>query len=88
MPTNESHIRSVPQCGVAAISAEYLTDAQICSLLHVNARTTMRWRRDAGGPAFVRVGDRRILYRRSDVEVWLANRTFPHRAAEAYAKAA
>ena len=63
----------------------FLTDAQLCERLHINSRTTMRWRRDGGGPPFVRCGARRILYRRSDVELWAASRTFAHRAAEAVA---
>jgi excisionase family DNA binding protein len=66
-------------------SEEFLTDAQLCALLHCDDRTTLRWRNDGGGPQFVRVGPRRVLYRRSDVEAWLTARTFAHRAAEAVA---
>lgn len=68
--------------------SEYLTDPQVCALLHVVPRTTARWRSDGNGPAFVRAGGRRILYRRSDLERWLAGRTFAHRAAEAVGIAA
>ena len=52
--------------------AEFLTDAQLCELLHVDARTTLRWRRDGGGPKYVRAGLRRVLYRRDDVLAWAA----------------
>lgn len=62
---------------------EFLTDWQLCALLHVDSRTTLRWRSDGDGPPFIRVGGRRILYRRGDIDAWLAARTFPHRAAEA-----
>jgi len=65
--------------------AEFLTDAQLCALLHVDERTTLRWRTDGGGPPFVRVGPRRILYRRVDIDGWISSRTFTHRAAEAVA---
>lgn len=65
--------------------AEFLTDAQLCELLHVDARTTLRWRTDGDGPSFVRVGPRRLLYRRADVDAWISTRTFPHRAAESVA---
>ncbi len=34
------------------------------------------------GPPYVRLGQRRIAYRWSDVEAWLASRTFKSRAAE------
>jgi prophage regulatory protein len=64
-------------------TVEFLTDAQFAALMHVDDRTTLRWRTVGDGPPFVRVGPRRILYRRTDVDAWLAARTFPHRAAEA-----
>lgn len=67
------------------LSAEFLTDAQLCALLHVDSRTTLRWRTDGDGPLFIRVGQRRVLYSRNDVDNWLASRTFAHRAAEAVA---
>lgn len=65
---------------------EFLTDSQVCEMLHVGSRTTMRWRRDGDGPAFVRAGPRRILYRKHDVLAWATARTFAHRAAEAVAE--
>jgi predicted DNA-binding transcriptional regulator AlpA len=68
--------------GGLAATDEFLTDEQLAALIHVDGRTTLRWRNAGGGPPFVRVGPRRILYRRSDVEAWLDARTFPHRAAE------
>lgn len=61
---------------------EYLTDAQFCHLMNVTPRTSNQWRRNNLGPAYIRVGLRRILYRREDVNSWLASRTFRHRAAE------
>ena len=64
---------------------EYLTDAQLATLLHVTTRTTLRWRRDAGGPPFIRCGARRLLYSQRVVTEWLAGRCFPHHAAEATA---
>jgi predicted DNA-binding transcriptional regulator AlpA len=62
---------------------EFLSDAQVCGLLHVTSRTTARWRTDGGGPVFVRAGGRRVLYRRVDLDSWISSRTFAHRAAEA-----
>ena len=67
---------------------EFLSDAQLCDLLRVSSRTTARWRNDGGGPAYIRAGARRILYRRSDLDLWLARQTAPHRAAEAVRRAA
>jgi Helix-turn-helix domain len=62
---------------------EFLSDAQLCAMLRVTTRTTGRWRVEGNGPAFIRAGGRRVLYRRTDLDVWLAKRTFAHRAAEA-----
>jgi excisionase family DNA binding protein len=64
---------------------EYLTDEQLAHLLGVTTRTTLRWRRDGGGPAYVRVGLRHVRYRREDVDAWAASRTFQTLAAEAVA---
>jgi len=74
IPTNQRP--PVPPTG------EFLTDAQLCEWLQVEDRTTFRWRRDGTGPPFLRLGSRQIRYRRSDVERWLTERTFQHRAAE------
>jgi excisionase family DNA binding protein len=62
---------------------EFLTDEQLAKLLKVDKRTTARWRNDEGGPPYLRVGPRRILYRRRDVEEWIRSRTFASRATEA-----
>ena len=61
---------------------EFLSDAQLCVLLHVTPRTTARWRVEGSGPEFIRAGRRRVLYCRAGVDRWLARRTFVHRAAE------
>ena len=69
-------------------SSEYLTDAQFCGMANVTPRTSNQWRRDGQGPTYYRVGPRRILYKRSNVETWLASRRFCHRAGEIMEKAA
>jgi predicted DNA-binding transcriptional regulator AlpA len=68
-----------------ASTDEFLSDAQVCAMLRVKSRTTARWRVEGNGPAFIRAGGRRILYRRADLNEWLAGRTYAHRAAEAAA---
>ncbi len=67
---------------------DYLTVKQTAIALHVTDRTLMRWRNDGGGPAFVRCGSRKVLYRRADIDAWLAARTFRHRAHEVCAGSA
>ena len=69
-------------------AGEFLTDAETARLLRVSRRTLLRWRRDGGGPAYIRAGARRVLYGRVVVDNWAAARTFAHLAAESVAKAA
>ena len=64
---------------------EFLTDEELAQLLGVTTRTTLRWRRDGGGPPYVRVGLRHVRYRRRDVDAWATRRTFVTLAAEAAA---
>lgn len=53
------------------ILSDYLTDTQLADELNVSPRTIARWRSLREGPPLTRLG-RRILYRRSAVEAWLA----------------
>ena len=67
----------------------YLSEADFCSRFHVKPRTAQRWRQTGiGGPAYVRVGLRRVAYRMSDCERWAASHTFRHRADELSRQAA
>jgi predicted DNA-binding transcriptional regulator AlpA len=71
-------------CGSAPPPAPdvYLTEREFSERYHVSRRTAQRWRATGDGPAFVRLGLRRVAYRLSDCEAWAAARTFAHRAAE------
>ena len=60
----------------------YLTEDQAAETLHVAPRTLQRWRVTGDGPAFCRIGPRRVAYRSSDVDAWAAGRIFAHRADE------
>lgn len=63
--------------------AQVLLDEQAAAeFLSISGRTLQRWRNFGSGPAFVRIGVRRIGYRLSDLEAWTANHTFASRAAE------
>lgn len=73
---------AVPPVGHEANeSHEFLTDPQFARLVKTSTRTTETWRRNGNGPPFIRLG-RRILYRRCDVETWLAAQRFHSRAHE------
>jgi hypothetical protein len=61
---------------------EYITEQGLHERYLIPARTAQRWRSIGGGPRWIRLGRRRVLYRVSDVEEWLRARTFRHRADE------
>ncbi|MDR3525583.1 MAG: helix-turn-helix domain-containing protein [Acetobacteraceae bacterium] len=49
-----------------------LTPAETAALLRVNTRRLERWRATGEGPAFVKMTAKAILYRRSDIEAFIA----------------
>jgi excisionase family DNA binding protein len=58
----------------APVVSEYLTVAETASIIRVTGRTLRRWREVRQGPPCARVGERRVLYRRADLDAWLAAR--------------
>jgi len=54
--------------------AKYLDEKQLCAELGISPVTATKWRAQAEGPPFVRVG-RLIRYARTAVDAWVANRT-------------
>ena len=62
--------------------AEYLDEDGLYQRYLIPPRTAQRWRSTGDGPHWIRLGRRRILYRVSDVEEWLRERTYRHRADE------
>jgi hypothetical protein len=61
---------------------EYINEQGLHERYLIAPRTAQRWRQTGDGPRWVRLGRRRIIYRVSDVEVWLRDRTYRHRADE------
>ena len=49
-----------------------LTPAETAALLRVNTRRLERWRANGEGPSFVKMTAKAILYRRSDIEAFIA----------------
>jgi excisionase family DNA binding protein len=49
----------------------YITTEELAVELNVTPLTVVRWRLQKAGPPITRLG-RRILYRRSSVQAWLA----------------
>ena len=52
-----------------------LTEKELSTWIGLSLPTLQRMRSKGGGPKFIRLGFRRLAYRPSDVEDWLASRT-------------
>jgi predicted DNA-binding transcriptional regulator AlpA len=64
-----------PPCPPSTHSIEPLvSERQLCKLLNVSLPTIARWRAEGKGPRFILLGVRRLAYRPSDVNAWLAER--------------
>ena len=58
---------------------EYITGPQLARRLGLQSQTIRAWRLSGDGPPYVRLSDGphgRVLYRRADVDKWLAARVF------------
>jgi predicted DNA-binding transcriptional regulator AlpA len=56
----------------------FMTTAQVAAVTQIKPSTLFAWRRDGGGPPFVRLGEGRgssVRYPREDLRVYLAGRT-------------
>ena len=49
----------------------YMPKAEFCSALNINPRTAERWHLRRIGPPRIRVGGKKIYYKRSAVAEWL-----------------
>jgi predicted DNA-binding transcriptional regulator AlpA len=54
---------------------DILSEREVSRWLGISEPTLFRHRRDGTGPSFIRLSERRIAYRRSDVDAWLEART-------------
>jgi predicted DNA-binding transcriptional regulator AlpA len=50
---------------------ELLDTGEVSAVLHVPVATLRWWRHQGTGPKAFRLGARKVMYRRSDVEQWL-----------------
>ena len=51
-----------------------LTPTEAAARLRANPRTLERWRTEGTGPAFVKVGPRKVAYRAQDVDAFITQR--------------
>ena len=66
--------------------SSFFDEKRLSEHLLIPRRTLQRWRATGDGPAFIRAGERRILYRAEAVDEWAKAREHPHRAAEMVAQ--
>jgi hypothetical protein len=52
---------------------DYMTEAEFAEMIRTPAETARYWRYTGYGPPSFKLG-RRVVYKRSDVEKWLAGR--------------
>jgi hypothetical protein len=64
----------------------FFDEKRLSEHLLIPRRTLQRWRATGDGPAFIRAGERRILYRAEAVDEWAKAREHRHRAAEMVAQ--
>lgn len=74
-----AHLRTAdpaPAPGAAADPDEILTTRDAARLTGVSEHTLAHWRCDESpdGPPWIRLGGRRVGYRRRDLQQWLASR--------------
>lgn len=60
----------------------FLTPKEVADRLRIKTTTLQAMRSRGGGPAFIKVGHRNVLYNLADVEAWEAKRKFNNTAEE------
>ena len=76
LATDQNHAHDdVHMHSTTITTASLLIDEkQLCADLGISSVTATKWRANASGPPFIKVG-RLVRYRRADVEAWLVSRT-------------
>jgi excisionase family DNA binding protein len=64
------------------VQADIITEEEAAALLRVKRFTMRKWRREGGGPRFIRCGGRLIRYIKTDIDDWLSKNSFSSHAAE------
>jgi hypothetical protein len=63
-----------PATGHEAEGAAVMTEAEAARSLRLSVRSLQRYRIVGGGPVYLRLGERRIGYRRADLDAWINSR--------------
>lgn len=74
LPERVANDQRSPPSEPPAAPSRFLDEKQLCAELDISPVTATKWRRNAEGPPFVRVG-RLIRYPRESFNAWLTSRT-------------
>ena len=69
-----------PPSANTIVTDPLLSTKQAAIILHLTTSTLAKWRVYGGGPSFAKLG-RRIFYRQSVLESFIATKTYPHTSA-------
>ena len=58
-------------------ATELLTDIDVAGALKMSRQTLANWRSAGRGPRFIKIGDRSVRYRRTDIEKWIEEQDRP-----------
>ena len=58
-----------------AVDGEYLTFNETASWVRCSTRTLQRLLETGSGPPVIRISERRLIFRKADVQAWLTGRT-------------
>ena len=64
-----------------------MTAKEAAAYMRLSPGSLARYRSIGGGPAYVRQSSRKTLYRKTDLDAWLAERVFNNSSQEAVAAA-
>ena len=70
----------------SARARRVLSETEAAEYLSASTRSLQRWRMTGEGPAFVRLGARRVGYAVDALDAWLSSRTFSSTSSETVAK--
>jgi len=76
-------VEAAPKTQSALASSPLLDGSAAGAFLGVSKRTLENWRTHGGGPRYLKLTERTVRYRVSDLTLWLAEREFGSTAEEA-----
>jgi excisionase family DNA binding protein len=73
--TTHDALESLKARAALPASQHFMNETELAEFLGLSKRTIQRLRLTGEGPAYRRIGKRRIAYLRSDIDAWTASRS-------------